>query len=190
LYIKDFDKNGSPEQVMTYTISGKEYTFLAKDELERALPVLKKAYLTYNEVAGKTVQFMFFDLFKDYRELKAETLTTTCFINDGKGGFINVPLPEDVQFAPVFSFAALANNQFLAAGNFYGVTPYEGRYDALQPTIFSFNKNQNNFNAESLLPSMDGEVRDAKWMNVSGGKKILVIARNNNGLVFLQPNSQ
>ncbi|MDN3657728.1 VCBS repeat-containing protein [Ferruginibacter paludis] len=190
LYVKDFDKNGSPEQVMTYTIKGKEYTFLAKDELERALPVLKKAYLTYNEVAGKTVQYMFFDLFKDYRELKAETLTTTCFINDGKGGFKNVPLPESAQFAPVFSFAALANNQFLAAGNFYGVVPYEGRYDALQPTIFSFNKNQNNFSKEGLLPEIDGEVRDAKWIRGAGGQKILVMAKNNSGLVFLQPAGQ
>jgi len=42
LYVKDFDKNGSVEQVETYTIDGKEYTFLPKDELERALPVLKK----------------------------------------------------------------------------------------------------------------------------------------------------
>jgi hypothetical protein len=190
LYVKDFDKNGSPEQVMTYTIKGKEYTFLAKDELERALPVLKKAYLTYNEVAGKTVQYTFFDLFKDYRELKAETLTTTCFINDGKGGFTNVPLPEAAQFAPVFSFAALANNQFLAAGNFYGVVPYEGRYDALQPTIFSFNKNQNNFSKEGLLPEIDGEVRDVKWIRGAGGQKILVMAKNNSGLVFLQPAGQ
>ncbi|CAN5308396.1 VCBS repeat-containing protein [soil metagenome] len=190
LYIKDFDKNGSPEQVMTYTIKGKEYTFLAKDELERALPVLKKAYLTYNEVAGKTVQYMFFDLFKDYRELKAETLTTTCFVNDGKGGFTNVPLPEAAQFAPVFSFAGLANNQFLAAGNFYGVVPYEGRCDALQPTIFSFNKNQNNFSKEGLLPEMDGEVRDVKWIRGAGGQKILVMAKNNSGLVFLQPAGQ
>ena len=57
---------------MCYTIDGKEYTFLAKDELERALPVLKKAYLTYKEVAGKTVHYMFYDLFKDYIGLKAK----------------------------------------------------------------------------------------------------------------------
>jgi len=42
LYVKDFDQNGTLEQVMCYTIKGKEYPFLAKDELERALPVLKK----------------------------------------------------------------------------------------------------------------------------------------------------
>ena len=104
MYVKDFDKNGSVEQIMGYTIDGKEYTFLAKDELERALPVLKKAYLTYGEVAGKTVQYMFYDLFKDYKELKAETLGSSCFINDGKGNFKRTDLPDELQLAPVFSF--------------------------------------------------------------------------------------
>ena len=68
------------------------------------LPVLKKAYLKYSEVAGKTVQYMFYDLFKDYIELKAETLGSSCFINDGKGNF-KKDLPDDLQLAPVFSFA-------------------------------------------------------------------------------------
>jgi len=63
LYLKDFDNNGAVEQILCYTINGKEYTFLAKDELERSLPVLKKAYLKYSEVAGKTVQYLFYDLF-------------------------------------------------------------------------------------------------------------------------------
>ena len=190
LYVKDFDKNGSLDQVMAYTIDGKEYTFLAKDELERAIPVLKKAYITYGEVAGKTVQYMFFDLFKDYQELKAETLSSTCFINDRKGGFISTQLPEAVQFAPVFSFASLGNTNYLAAGNFYGVIPYEGRYDALAPTIFSYAKKQSTFSIESVLPAIDGEVRDAKWMTCAGGRKMLLIARNNGNIVFLKPTKQ
>ncbi|MBU9937291.1 MAG: VCBS repeat-containing protein, partial [Ferruginibacter sp.] len=148
LYVKDFDGNGSVEQVMAYTINNKEYTFLAKDELERPLPVLKKAYLTYSEVAGKTVDYMFYDLFKDYLELKAETLGSCCFINDGKGNFMKKDLPDEVQLAPVFSFCPLPANDkgaYLAAGNFYGVVPYEGRYDALLPSVFSFSKPANGF---------------------------------------------
>lgn len=43
MYIKDFDRNNSLEQIMCYTINGEEYTFLAKDELERSLPPVKKA---------------------------------------------------------------------------------------------------------------------------------------------------
>lgn len=188
LYVKDFDRNGSVEQVMCYTIDGKEYTFLAKDELEQALPVLKKGYLTYNEVAGKTVQYMFDDLFKDYRELKAETLSSSCFIGDGKGGFTRMDLPDELQLSPLFTFAPVMNINkvsFFGAGNFYGVLPYEGRYDAMQPAIFRYEKN--GFIVSGVQP-VDGEIRNAKWLNTTDGKgrKILVVAGNNAGLTFLK----
>jgi enediyne biosynthesis protein E4 len=190
LYLKDFDNNGSMEQIMCYTANGKEYPFLAKDELERSLPVLKKYYLKYSEVAGQTIQYIFYDLFKDYTELKAETLSSSCFINDGRGNFKKIDLPEELQLAPVFAFTSFPYNNasmYMAAGNFYGVTPYEGRYDALLPTIFLFDKQKNVFSEVSNIPAFNGEVRDAKWLNYSGGNKILVVARNNSELVFLKP---
>ena len=198
LYVRDFDNNGSFEQIMCYTIDGKEYPFLAKDELERPLPVLKKAYLHYSDVAGKTVQYIFYDLFKDYIELKAETLSSSCFINDGKGnlpagqaGFNRIDLPDELQLAPVMSFVPYYDKPetFLASGNFYGVTPYEGRYDALLPTLFSFGRNGQRPAELATVQNIDGEMRDAKWLNYAGGKKILVLARNNNELVFLKPKS-
>ena len=188
LYIKDFDHNGTVEQIMCYSINGQEYTFLAKDELERALPVLKKAYLHYNDVAGKTVQYMFYDLFTDYLELKAETLSSSCFLNDGKGNFSRTDLPDELQQAPVFSFAADGHHPdsaWLAGGNFYGVMPYEGRYDALFPSAFSFNHKRPRYIAD--LPAINGEIRDMKWVNGPAGRKILIIARNNDSLVFLEP---
>lgn len=190
LYVKDFDNNGSTEQILAYTIDGKEYPFLAKDELERALPVLKKAYLKYSEVAGKTVDYMFYDLFKDYKELQAEVLSSSCFINDGKGNFKRVDLPASLQYSPIFTFAPVSYNNtgnFLAAGNFYGVIPYEGRYDALQPSFFSFNKTNAQFQYDAQLAALTGQARDAKWINYAGGGKLLVIARNNQPLLFLKP---
>jgi len=190
LYVKDFDNNGSTEQILAYTKDGKEYPFLAKDELERALPVLKKAYLKYSEVAGKTVQYIFYDLFKDYSELKAEVLASSCFINDGKGNFKRMDLPQELQVAPIFSFTDFDHNEtnsWLACGNFFNVIPYEGRYDALQPTFFSYNKQQASFKYGSELASIMGQVRDAKWINYAGGSKVLIIARNNQPLIFLKP---
>ncbi len=141
LYVKDFDQNGSLEQIMTYSIGGQEFPFLGKDQLELALPVLKKKHLSYDEVAGKTVQYMFGDLLKDCVEWKAETLGSACFINDGHGKFTKMNLPAELQVSPIFSFTGYHDsiaNTFFAAGNFYGVTPFEGRYDALNPTLFGY----------------------------------------------------
>lgn len=184
LYVKDFDKNNSIEQVMCYTINGEEYTFLAKDELERAMPVLRKAYLKYDEVAGKNVQYMFYDLFKDYTELKAETLSSSVFINDGKANFKRSDLPNALQLAPIMSFAANGNS-FFAAGNFYGTIPYEGRYDAMFPTAFTFNKNESIIN--SNMPALRTEARDAKWIKMADGSNVLILASNNDVLHFLKP---
>jgi len=191
MYVKDFDRNGTPEQILCYTIDGQEYTFLAKDELERTLPVLKKAYLKYSEVAGKTVQYMFYDLFKDYREFKAEVLGSSCFINDGKGNFKRIDLPDELQLAPIFSFTKmndLSSSVYMGLGNFYGVMPYEGRYDALYPTLFSYSKQNAAFNYTSLLPDINKEVRDSKWIRYKNGEKILIIASNNQALTFLKEN--
>jgi hypothetical protein len=178
---------------MAYTLNGNEYTFLAKDELERPLPVLKKAYLNYSDVAGKTVQYMFYDLFKNYLELKAETLGSCCFINDGKGNFTKMELPGELQLAPVFSFTNTiinGTNSFIAGGNFYGVIPYEGRYDALQPTIFSFDGKTKKFIINSCFNEVEGEVRDIKWLKDLQNKKIAVFARNNSPLIFYQQKEQ
>lgn len=183
LYVKDFDNNGKTEQIMAYTVNGEEFPFLAKDELERPLPVLKKAYLTYSEVAGKTVQYIFYDLFKDYTERKAEVLSNSVFINDGKGGLERKDLSKELQMAPVMSFASAGAGNWLAGGNFYGVTPYEGRYDALFPVAFGWNNNGTVVN--SSLPFLKGEVRDIKTLKTSKGE-LLVIARNDQPLVFLK----
>ncbi len=190
LYIKDFDHNGSLEQIMTYFIGGQEYPFLGKDQLELALPSLKQKHLSYDEVAGKSVQFMFGDLLKDCVELKAETLGSACFINDGHGNFTKMDLPGELQLSPIFSFTYFptkSSDTYFAAGNFYGVTPFEGRYDALNPTLFDYEKGTKQFKVLSDLPAIHGECRDAKWINCAGGKKMLVVARNNDQLIFLKP---
>ena len=193
MYVKDFDRNGSVEQILCYTIDGKEYTFLAKDELERALPVLKKAYLKYGEVAGKDVQYMFYDLFKDYKEFTAETLSSACFMNDGKGNFVRIDLPDALQLAPVFSFAPVQVNNlpaYIAAGNFSGVMPYEGKYDALFPTVFNYNAVTKQFNIQSILASAGGEMRDIKWVHDGAKGQRLLLARNNNAILFYKPVNQ
>lgn len=184
LYIKDFDKNGSTEQILTYTIHGEEYPFLAKDELERALPVLKKAYLKYSEVAGKSVQYMFYDLFTGYLEKKADVLGSAIFYNKGDGVFDHQELPPAFQLAPVFCFTPTRNNEWLVAGNFYGTIPYEGRYDAMQPTFLK--QTGNALQQSGHLPGLLGEFRRAAWIKTASRDSILILTRNNQQPVFLK----
>jgi hypothetical protein len=136
------------------------------------------------------VQYIFYDLFKNYIELKAETLSSSCFLGDGKGNFTRTDLPNELQQAPVFSFAQMPGSKdlvnYIAGGNFYGTRPYEGKYDALCPTIFSFDTQSARFQERAILPDVSGEIRDLKWLHTAKFGDILVTARNNDSLLFFQ----
>jgi hypothetical protein len=131
---------------------------------------------------------MFHDLIKYSSELNAEPLSSSCFLGDGHGGFRRVDLPFDLQLAPVFMFVPLEDGSYLAGGNFYGVLPYEGRYDALQPTQFRWDKAKSQLKPGRILPAVNGEIRDAKWIRTAKHGNMLIIARNNEPLLFYTSN--
>jgi hypothetical protein len=217
LYVKDFDGNSTIEQVLTSFEGGREYCFLGKDQLELALPVMKKDQLRYDEAAGKTVQELFGDRLNGAVTYHVDDLHSACFLNNGGGRFTRIPLPNSLQYSPLFGFARLPPGPagpattpassatsattpgspptsgaprfptFLAVGNFYGVQPYEGRYDAQQPTFFKWDSAGGQPVVRSILPALTGEWRDARWLRWARGGTLIVLARNNASLVFLKP---
>lgn len=183
LYVKDLDGNGTVEQLMTYFIRGEEYPFLGKDQLELALPGLKRNHLRYDEVAGKNMRFLFGNQLDGARRLDVDTLASACLFNDGQRGFRFVALPDELQLSPLFAFAAMdtagRGHRWVAAGNFYGVQPYEGRYDANNPTVFTY---KNGFRCTGVLTQEAGEWRDVKIVR-GKGRPMFLLARNNGRLV-------
>ena len=136
----------------------------------------------------KTVQEAFGIALNDAKVLKAETLASTAFINNGKGNFTAKPLPLIMQLSPVSAFSLITTNStsmLISGGNFYGVLPYEGRYDAM-PLTFCTN-NKGSFTQPQLLPpslNIKGEVRDVQSIKLAN-KNSLIIARNHDSLIFL-----
>ena len=102
-------------------------------------------------MAGKTVQYMFYDLFKDYTELKAEVLGSSCFINDGKGILQGLICLMNCNWPRYCHLQKPEPGNFIAGGNFYGTIPYEGRYDALLPAKFSFDNGNKLFTTGSIF---------------------------------------
>lgn len=188
LYVADFDHNGQTEQLLSYTLENKEYPFLAKDEVERPLPLLKKHYLYYSEYAGVPMKDVFYGWIDTIQPFTAERLGSVVCYGDGKGGFSINDLPPELQMAPIFSFRELnrsANESvYIAGGNFYDVIPYEGRYDAQPLALFAINKSgQCKPVFQSNLTSLNGQVRDIKWLNAGQDKKVLTVACNNDKLM-------
>ena len=192
LYVKDFDKNHLTDQILTYTKNKKEYTFWGKDALEKQLPGIKKNFLRFNDFAGKTVQEVFGRQLEGAKVLQVQTLSSGIFKNDGHGKFRYEPFSEEAQVSPIFSFCVDDINEdgladIISGGNLYGVTPYEGRYDASWGDILLSGKDGH---SKWLSPVSSGwlvrgEVRDIKKIKTSRGF-IYVVARNNDSLVFFE----
>ena len=188
LYVEDFDRNGQVDQLMSYTVNGKEYPFLAKDEVERQLPVLKKHYLLYAEYAGLEMKDAFYGFVDTVKPQMAERLGSVVGYGDGKGKFTIVDLPIELQLAPIFCFQKLSgksqNRLYIAGGNFFDVIPYEGRYDAQPLALFtSSGGNRVQYMHQSNLAARDEQVRDIKMVK-SGTVSRILVAANNDSLRF------
>jgi hypothetical protein len=192
LYLTDIDKNGIVDPLLTHSVDGKEYTFLGKGDIEKQVPLLKKKYLYYHDYAGKTVSQIFGDSLKGSVPLTVTSFTSGVFYNKGNGNFQFKAFPSDAQTAPLFGFASIPgkNNYIIAGGNFSGVLPFEGRYDADFGDLMYADKN-GGFKWVSPVSSgflLRGEVRDIKAIKTASGT-IYAVAINNNALRFFKVNN-
>jgi hypothetical protein len=98
------------------------------------------------------------------------------------------PLPIRAQFSPIFSILVTDINNdgikdLFLGGNFYGLKPEIGRYDANYGVSFLGNSKH----GFDYLPAIKsglfvlGEVRDISAISTKNGK-LIIVARNNNAL--------
>jgi hypothetical protein len=180
------------DPLLTHSVDGKEYTFLGKGEIEKQVPIIKKKYLYYHDYAGKTVDQIFGDSLKGVKPQVVTSFTSGVFYNKGGGKFAFKPFPSGAQMAPLFGFANIPGNPnyLLAGGNFSGVLPFEGRYDADFGDLMTVDKN-GDFNWQSPVSSgflLRGEVRDIKAIKTASGT-IYAVAINNNSIRFFKLNN-
>jgi enediyne biosynthesis protein E4 len=178
LYVHDLDKNGSLDHLLTYTKEGKEYPFLGKEELEKVMPSLKKKFLKFKDFAGKEINEVFEVKKSNVQKFTVDNTSSAYFLNDGKGNFTRKNLPSFCQITPMNTILKI-NDQgdYLAGGNYFGVRPVEGRYDAA--SLFTFNPLKG---SHSIIDTK-GETRDLKKIATSNGE-VIVVGKNNSEVEF------
>lgn len=196
LYLSDFDNNGQVECIpVYYKTDGKAYPINLHDDIIKQLPVMKKKFLRYDAYAGKSIDEIFTeDQLKNASVLTVNQTQTCVFYNKGKGSFDMKPLPIRAQFSPVFTILVSDINHdgikdLFLGGNFYGLKPEIGRYDANYGVVYLGNK-KHGFDYSSPVQSglfVTGEVRDASVINTKAGQEIIV-ARNNDALQLFKRN--
>ena len=137
-YDDDLDKDGKPDLILSYYFKGLYYPFRPKNDLEQELPYLKKEYLSFNKMADKTTSEVFKDKLLDDKKLAANTFESI-YISDVLHAQNYKPLPYAYQQAPIRSVLAMPNHSAMVDGNFWGVVPYEGKYDAVGLAALALN---------------------------------------------------
>jgi enediyne biosynthesis protein E4 len=186
MYVKDFDKNGYAEQIVSCFNHGVSYPLVLRDDLIKTLPMLKPKYLNYKNYATQTVNDMFSkaDL-ADAVFKSAETFATTLVRNDGGGKFTLIPLPREAQLAPVYGILAQDVDgdgavDLLMAGNLDEVRLDLGAMHASEGLVLRGDK-RGNFTAVPAEASgfvVPGQSRDIQRVRTRDGT-LIVVARNN-----------
>jgi hypothetical protein len=192
MVVKDFDRNGFVEQIVSQYNGGVSYPLALRDDLLRALPFLRERYPTYGSYARQTVADIFgLKELADAVLKQAYTFSTTLVRNDGRGSYSLEPLPLEAQLAPVYGILAGdldgdGTPDLLLAGNFDGVEPEIGRMSASYG-LFLRGDGRGSFTpvrtAESgfLVP---GQARDVQRVGTRQGDLYVVARNNDRPLVF------
>lgn len=186
MYVSDFDKNGSIEQIICTYNGERSYPMALRHDLIQQIPNLKKKYLKYESYKDQTITDVFTsEQLKEAIKLEAFEFSSCVAINDGKGKFTLNPLPVDAQLSPMYGliiddFDRDGNFDVLMGGNLYRVKPEVGRYDASYGVYL---KGDGKGNFISFKPKdsgffVDGETRDIKKIKIGKGD-FLIVARNN-----------
>jgi len=193
LYVGDFAHNGLIEQILTSYGDGVSYPIAARDELLRLIPQLQSRYTTYASFGASRIEDIFSgaDL-KRARLLEAHTFASSVALNNGNGTFTLRPLPAEAQVAPIRAVVAEdfdgdGHMDLLVAGNLYGVPPVLGRYDASYGLLLK-GTGDGRFSTVDMEQSgilIDGQVPHMVSIAVTGGRRGIVVARNNERLELL-----
>ena len=189
---KDFDGNGKSEFIIEWypPAEGSAYPFASKRQLHAQLPGLRKVTLKYSDYAAATYETLFPETQRaGALERTTKQLQSAVVWNMGGGQVELVPLPWQAQLNPQFTVAVGdANGDGLRdlwlGGNIYGLSPQVGRGDAGRGTLLL---NRGNREWEYVSPEeagvrVTGQVRDATYLDLADGSRVLLVARNDDTL--------
>ncbi|MGY5848707.1 VCBS repeat-containing protein [Salegentibacter sp. HM20] len=189
MYLADFDDNGKTESIVAYEKDEKYYPINGLDKLAAQLPFLKKKFPEYKGFAGKSIEEIFSkEQLEKAQIMEVEELSSGYLLNTG-GKFIFKPFKASLQMAPITHFIKAdflgnSNEEVLAAGNFFGVTPYHGRFDALAGNLI-ISEDEIMEGSELGLDLSQKQVSGLQILEFNG-KKVLVVGINNSKPEFYE----
>lgn len=186
LWINDFDRNGSLDKIITYSINNRDMPVFSKNDMLSQFPFMKKQNLKYEDYATKSIQDLFSEEVLRSSTVRQFNYSSSCIaINQGNNTFSVQKLPQMVQLSCVNSVCTTDINNdgkidLVLGGNNYNFLPQFGRQDASYGDVL-INDRSGNF--EWMGPEksgilVEGVVRDIISFN-NGSRKYFIFFRNN-----------
>jgi len=182
LFYGDFDNNGQTETITAIEKNGAYYPLEGLDELSSQMVFLRKKFSTYNSFAGKNIEQL---LGKKNIE-KATVLTVnqlaSGYLKNNEGNFDFTPFSNQLQVSPLLNFLTYdfdddGKKEVLIGGNYFGVKPYQGRFDSFPGALL---KNQTEVTLGNQL-GLDFTKKSIRHLNIIKFKnKSYLLATFNN----------
>lgn len=108
LYAKDFDGNGTMDPIFCYFIQGKRYPYITRDELLSQLPQFRSSFTSFASYSEVGLEQLFPEsVLETSSYYKVEQLKTTILLSREDDSYSEAKLPQEVQYAPIYSFQVL-----------------------------------------------------------------------------------
>lgn len=188
LYYADFDDNGSTETILSTEKNNTYYPVLGLDELASQLVFLKKKFPFYKDFAGKSIsEVLDKEMVAKATILKVHELRSG-YLKNNNGQFTFVAFQNELQVAPItsflkFNFLDTTTPQVLVAGNYFGVTPFHGKFDAFSGALISSEKTVQ-LGPELGLNFHNKAVKDLAIIHFKKQPYLLVTLNNNQAEVY------
>jgi hypothetical protein len=192
MHVKDFDRNGFVEQVVSVFNDSVSYPLPLRDDLLATLPSFRSRFPKYEDYALATLARIFTaDELKDAIVLEAHTFATSIARNNADGSFTLTPLPFEAQLAPVYGILAEdldgdGRVDLLLAGNFDGFKPEIGRMSSGRGLLLRGDGRGSFEPAHSTASGfiVPGQARDIIRMRARAGTRYVVPRNNERPLLF------
>ena len=188
MYYADFDNNGSTETIVCTYKNGKYYPLLGLDELASQIVSLRKKFTNYKSFAGKSIDAIF-----DSSVLKKAVIfevhqLASGYLKNENNSFRFVPFKNELQVSPISSFLeydfnADGEKEILTAGNYFGVTPFHGRFDSF-PGALIFDENQIILGNRIGLDFSQKAIKNLNIFTVEGKQYLLATINNDSAQVY------
>ena len=183
LYYEDFDQNGAIDPILAVSENGKQYPYVARDDLIQQLPMLKKNFTSYLNYA-QTDMSQILSLMSEAKTDTIETLHSVLLDLDGQS-LNEWKMPAEVQSAPIYAIESFdfdfdGDQDILMAGNNSYNRVKTGEIDANYGVLL---ENQGDLTFKAVSPmrtgiNIRGDVRSLNYLPILG-RGYLIFGINN-----------